>query len=360
MNDKSENSRSTGFSEAQTGFLGRDRPNRSKLGEMPDSSRKSPPTVKEEFDPFADLVGSGKSEEAAFTADDARQRKGNYVIPFGLRGSGKTTLFASLFKFIDESPLLSSKLVVPERHNVPNYAGQAMLNNWQKIFNSGRFLGATEIGDDAIRELSYEVTPLKGQRTRLFFNVVEVSGEDLEKVVAKEGSDPRLPKSIEALLKNKNVRPLILLVVHPEQPNNDLLFHNLFVWLDRNVGSKKGLLSLGIVIANPDRALHHLHRRVPSTTGQEKLEGRLLLTYLKEFAPKTFAAYNTWEKKKRWILPLYVGKIEEFGSGEDAYEKIIRFDKRNASQLFAWLYLQFTGKRLGATFIQRIFRKLNS
>jgi hypothetical protein len=71
MNDKPENSPSTGFSEAQAKFLGRDSPNRIKPVEMSDGSRQAPPTVEEEFDPFADLVGSGKSEEAAFTADDA-------------------------------------------------------------------------------------------------------------------------------------------------------------------------------------------------------------------------------------------------------------------------------------------------
>ena len=325
------------------------------LPEAAEQSRSAPDIV---FDPFAELVGSGGSE-VAFSAEDARSRRGNFIVPFGLPGSGKTTFLASLFKYIDESPNLSNQVVIPERRAVPNYAGQAMLNQWQKIFNSGRFLGATQVGADAVRELSYEVTPLKGQKRRLAFSVVEVSGEDLVNVVAREGSNPKLPSSIEALFRNANVRTIIVLVVHPNQLENDLLFNNLFTWLNRNVKNRLPNFSLAILISNPDLALKHLHKRRPDTAGHDNLSSNISKVYLQEFAPKTFSLFNSWEKKKRAIVPLNVGDIKLFEEGEETYERIVRFDKTNSAQVFAWIYAQFTGRKLGATFLQRLFRKMN-
>lgn len=306
---------------------------------------------------FDGLVG-GAHLDAAFTAEDARQRKGNYIIPFGLRGSGKTTFLASLFKYIDESPLLDSQIVIPERRKVPNYAGQAMLNEWQKIFNNaGRFLGATPEGDEYIRELTYEVQPNKGQRTKLLFNVIEVSGEDLQQVIAKEGEDPRLPAAIEAVFLNKNIRPVIVLVVHPNRTDNDLLFGNMMSWLNRNVKNRLKTFSLAVIVANPDLALRHLHDKRPDMIGQKRLDGKLAIMYLQAFAPRTFAIFNSWLKSKRAITPFYIGKLEKL-DGFDK-ERITKFNNRNASQVFGWMYRQTTGRKLGLSFVQRLFRTFN-
>lgn len=316
------------------------------------------PVFDDDDDPFDELVG-GAHLDAAFTAEDAKQRKGNYIIPFGLTSSGKTTFLASLFKYIDESPLLDSQIVIPERRKVPNYAGQAMLNKWQEVFNTGRFLGPSQVGDIGIRELTYEVQPNKGQRTKLIFNVIEVAGEDLEKVIAKEGLDPRLPAAIEAVFLNKNIRPVIVLVVHPNQIENDLLFGNLMSWLNRNVKHRIKTFSLAVIVANPDLALHRLHKRRPDTVGQTRLDGKLAVMYLQIFAPRTFAIFNGWTKAKRAISPFYVGEIEQLERGQDALERIVDFDRRNASQVFGWVYRQFTGRKLGHSWLKRIFRNIN-
>jgi len=313
-----------------------------------------------EHDPFDDLVGSGGGE-AAFSKEDAGSRKGNFVVPFGLPGSGKTTFLACLFKFIDEAQNLSHRLVVPEpgQGKVKNYAGQAMLNRWQEVFNKGRFLGATPVGADAIRELTYEVTPLKGQRTMLGFSVVEVSGEDLVRVVAREGRPPRLPDAIAALFQNDGIRAMIVLVVHPDQIDNDLLFNNLFIWLNENARDRLKDFSLAILIANPDLALKRLHKRLPDTRVSDRLSGDLLKVYLKEFAPKTHSIYSSWRKESRAILPFRVGEIQTSRQGDETYEQIKLFDKTNSRQFFRWMYRQFTRRELGDGFIQRLFRWLN-
>ncbi|MCY4306497.1 MAG: hypothetical protein OXC62_17230 [Aestuariivita sp.] len=317
---------------------------------------KSEPSLT--HDPFGDLVGSGSSD-AAFTPEDAHNRKGNFIIPFGLPGSGKTTFLASLFKYIDESEKFDSRIVIPKRGKVLNYAGQAMLNQWQKIFNAGRFLGATPVGADALRELAYEVTPLRGQKTRLRFNVVEVSGEDLVRIVAKEGGKPRLPDVIATLFKKSSIRTMIVLVIHPNQPDNDLLFNNLFIWLNSNIGHYSRTFSLAVLIANPDLALQHLHKRRPDTQGYTRLSGNILKIYLKEFTPKTHAIYQSWSKKKRAILPFRVGEIETRQENGETYERILRFDPQNAAQFFTWIYRQFTGRKLGPRLISRVIRWLN-
>jgi hypothetical protein len=321
---------------------------------LPDEDLSSP----EDVDPYEDgLVGRG-NVASAFTEADAKTRTGNYIIPFGLPGSGKTTMLASLFKYIDESPLLNSEIVIPERKKVPNYAGQAMLNDWQRIFNSGRFLGATEVGDLGIRELTYKVQPNKGQRTTLDFSVIEVSGEDLVKVIADTGRDPKLPGAIATLFTNPRVRPVIVLVVHPNQLENDLLFNNLHAWLRRNVKARMSSFSLAVVIANPDLALSRLHNRRPDTAGQDTLGGKMSMVYLQEFAPKTYAIFNGWEKSKRAISPFYVGDIKSTETQDEVLERIVRFEDRNASQIFAWAYHQFTGRKLGRTRIQQWVKKL--
>jgi len=316
------------------------------------------PAVLPERDPFDDLVGSGGSE-AAFTEDDADSRRGHFIVPFGLPGSGKTTFLASLFKFIDESENLTSQIVVPRRGEGRNYAGQAMLNQWQKVFNQGRFLGATPVGGDAIRELTYEVTPLKGQRARLNFSVVEVSGEDLGRVVAREGSVPRLPDAIAALFRNVRIRVMIVLVVHPNQLENDLLFNNLFIWLNTHARDRMKTFSLAVLIANPDLALRRLHKRRPDLQGYDTLAGKVLKTYLKEFAPKTHSLYSSWPKRRRAILAFRVGKIETRQEDGKTHERIVQFKKTNAAQFFAWMYQQFTGRKLGLGPLRRLFRWLN-
>ena len=355
---KSDEAKKTldGFSDASVAFVGAP----VKKTEVAKEREKTPveDLLDEDDDPFDDLVGSGRSD-AAFTASDAKIRKGNYVIPFGLPGSGKTTFLASIFKYIDESPLLDSQIVIPERKKVPNYAGQAMLNDWQRIFNSGRFLGATQVGDSGIRELTYEVQPNKGQKTKLNFSVVEVSGEDLVKVIADAGRDPKLPPALEAIFQNPAVRPTIVLVVHPNQLENDLLFNNLFSWLRRNVKSRISTFSLAVVIANPELALRRLHKRKPETAGQDRMGGKLALIYLQEFAPKTFSIYNGWNKSKRAISPFHVGEIRSSEENGETVERIVRFHEKNANQIFSWIYGQFTGKKLGRTLLQRLFKKMN-
>lgn len=306
-------------------------------------------------DPFDDIV-SKQDTAAAFTPEDAKSHRGNFIIPFGLPGSGKTTFLAALFKFLNESNGLKSEIQIPQRGNVPNYAGQAMLNEWERVWKTGRFLAATQVGDDGIRELSYLVKPQKGERTHLNFNVIEVSGEELVKVIAEPDRDPRLPNAIEAVFNNKNIKPMILMIVHPNQNRNDELFHNLIVYLRKNISDRVSSIPIAVIIANPKLALSHLQKRRPDMNVHSELTGSICSEYLKVFAPKTHAVFKSWNPKKRAITPLYVGEIETFEDANNmTLERIKVYNDTHVKGIFAWAYSQFTGKRLGPKWWQRWF-----
>ena len=71
--------KSQGFSEAQSPYVFAP----STYDEEPNEIEEPVVELETDHDPFAELVGSGGSE-AAFTAEDARSRRGNYIVPFGV------------------------------------------------------------------------------------------------------------------------------------------------------------------------------------------------------------------------------------------------------------------------------------
>lgn len=341
-----------GFAEAPAKF---DQP---RVIEMPAAPR--PVNLDADYgdNPHRDEIPT-RNLAAAFTKEDAMARSGNFVIPFGLPGSGKTTFLAALFQMLSESPALRSQIIVPERNKVANYAGQAMLTQWTSMFRKGRFMGATQRGDFNIRDIEYKIEPLRGQSTSLTFSVVEVSGEDLARVIATDAAQPKLPAAVEAVFTNTRIKPLIVLVLHPNRSDNDLLFDNLFVQLRRLMGPRMNNVSLLAIIANPRLALHRLKEARPELAGHQEMTPELADLYLRQFARKTYAVFNTWPKKKRGILPFYVGSIEIVPDGEDEYERIAEIDDTHVKMIFRFIYRQFTGKRLGQMWYQRLLRSLN-
>lgn len=307
-------------------------------------------------------VGQGPPD-LAFTAEHVHKITNgnyNYVIPFGLPGSGKTTFLASFFKYINESQYLDSEIVSTIRGEVQtsaDFAGQAMINNWQRLFDLGDFLGSTEVGELGIRKLSYKVTPNIGQKTPFTFSVIEVSGEDLVKVIADVGRVPKLPKAIEAVFKNKCIRTSIVLVIHPNKLENDELFHNLYQWLKSNLDAHRlNNFSLVIMIANPTLAREILLQKRPDTEDQDEDEWPFI--YLKEYTPMTYAIYNGWAKTKRVISLFKVGDIKPIETKDGPIDRIDSFDSRSAYKVFEWMYHQFTGKELGRTKFQKIIKWL--
>ncbi len=294
----------------------------------------------------------------AFTAEHAAEKTGPVIIPFGLPGSGKTTFLATLFKLLTEARSLKSEVIIPERESVSNYAGQAMLNEWSDLLTVGRLFDATPAGEHHIRDVEMQVTPLVGQRRPLRFSIVEVSGEDLRKVVVQADSEPSLPQSVEALFTNRSVRPLLILMVHPERSGNDKMFDNLMLFLRQHVdpGRLKEMPML-VLIPNPRRAMAELHMRRPDLQMHKVLTPELCPEYLREFAPRTYAIFSNWTKSRRGIMPYHVGTIGR--SERDGRERIMVYEDEHAKQVFKWIYTQFTGRKLGQSWYSSFLKLLD-
>lgn len=294
----------------------------------------------------------------SFTPEHAGDKTGPVIVPFGLPGSGKSTFLATLFKLLSEARALQSEVIVPDRDNVANYAGQAMLNEWNDLLTTGRFVRPTNTGDQHIRDVEMQVTPLRGTRRPLRFSIVEVAGEDLRQVIVEEDRQPSLPAAVEALFDNRAARPMLILMVHPERSANDKMFDNLMVYLRQLMEpGRMADMPMLILIPNPRRALADLHERRPDLRMQNELSPELCPEYLKEFAPRTSAIFSRWPKKRRGIMPYYVGTIGR--SEREGVERIMTYDDRHARQVFKWIYFQFTGRKLGHSWYTPLLKLLD-
>lgn len=295
----------------------------------------------------------------AFTADHAADKTGPMIIPFGLPGSGKSTFLATLFKLLTEARSLRSEVIIPERDSISNYAGQAMLNEWNDLLTTGRFLDSTPTGAQNIRDVEMQVTPLVGQRRPLRFSIVEVSGEDLLKVVVQGDRQPSLPESVEALFSNRSVRPMLILMVHPERSGNDKMFDNLLLYLRQKMDpGRLNEMPILVLIPNPRRAMAELHLRRPDLQMHKVLSPELCPEYLREFAPRTFAIFSNWPKNRRGIMPYHVGTIGR-SEREGGLERIMVYDDEHAKQVFKWIYTQFTGRKLGQSWYSSFMKLLD-
>ena len=296
-----------------------------------------------------------------FTPEHAEDKNGPVIIPFGMQGSGKTTFLATLFKLMSEAPALRSEVIVPERDSVANFSGQAMLNEWNDLLSNGSFVNPTNTGEENIRDIEIQVTPLRGQRTPLRFSIVEVSGEDLYKVVVTEDHQPSLPKAVELLFTQRKIRPMLILMVHPERRENDKMFENLLLYLRQIMDTgRMDDMPLLVLIPNPARAMAELRSQRPDLQVHKELTPELCPEYLREFAPRTSAIFSRWPKKRRGIMPYYVGTIAKSANNtQETRLKITTYDDTHAKQVFKWIYKQFTGKELGQSWYSSFMKLFN-
>lgn len=305
-----------------------------------------------------DAATDRADRDLAFSVEYARTKTGPVIIPFGLQGSGKSTFLATLFKALAEAGGLKSEVQIPEHNDIARYSGQVMLNEWNELLTKGRFVEATNVGDENIREVEICVTPLRGQRTPLTLSVLEVSGEDLRQVVVEEERSPRLPEAMRVLFAESRAQPMLVLLVHPEKSGNDTMFDNLFLYL-RHINTEHPVetMPLLVLIPNPMLALAELQRRKPEFRMNAELTPELCPEYLKIFAPRTYAIFSRWPKKKRGIMPYHVGRIER--STKTGFERIGSYDDEHAKAAFRWIYKQYTGKELGQSWWTKMMRFLD-
>ena len=313
---------------------------------LPGPQGAPPPEPEPAAEPSS--LGDGPLPErrrSPLLTDDLSRRRGNYILTFGYPQSGKTTFHSFLIRYLMEEGPFSTKFMNRNDDGDVDFDVNRMIDVWRKEWREGRFPKPTPVGEEQIRELSFEVRPLTGVRTPLRFSFLEVSGEMLQTVMPSETQDPSLSRVLRELLENQNIRFIILLLINPDVYDNDELFTNFLNYLDNNLGFNiRERASLGIVISKPEEALEALKRLRRGYGGVHELRGEICEDFVEHFAPSSYREWYDWPNPKRKMISrFYLGKIESDGSEP----RLVSPDFTSTRNIFAWIYHQATNERLG-------------
>lgn len=281
-------------------------------------------------------------------------KKGNFILSFGFPGSGKTTLHSFLLRYLMEGgPYKTEPLRPGQAEEIDNDANR-MITEWSREWRQGRFPESTPIGENEIRELSFEVQPMRGVRTPLEFSILEMSGEMMRTVIPSKQQNPHLSRVLHDLASNRSLNLVILLLVNPGVHENDILFTNFMRYLDANLLGEdiRQRAKLGIVISDPDKALAYLKEHRPEFAHHSELRGELVEEFVAAFAKQTYRIYLEWPNPKaRMMTRFYIGEVEE----RDGVPRLVSPDYQSAAKLFDWIYLMFTGRKPGPTRWQKLW-----
>ena len=283
---------------------------------------------------------------------------GNYLMSFGFPGSGKTTFQWMLMNYIMNEGPFRTEISVPDGPNGPDWEGRRIINEWKSQWISGAFPEATQSSESDIREIAVHTATSSGKKMAVDFSFLEVSGELLQLAMPAPGHDPHLVPTLHAYFSNPRLKFTLMLMLHPDVEENDLLFPSFISFLDREFPGLKDRMSLGVIISKPEASLAKL-REFGDTTGRQyfgNFDEEALEAYLNRFCGETFEIWNNWPAQNKILLsPLYLGDIGE-RQGAPILEQP---DFHHIEQIFLWLFEQFTGKRPGLTFWQKLRGKVD-
>ncbi len=284
--------------------------------------------------------------------DEAIEEKtGNYLLSFGFPGSGKTTFQSFLAYYVTHIGPFDAHLRVSPQEDVQGWEPMALFNEWMRIWARGGFPPANPVDEDDAREMTFRIQPLRGVTTPLQLSLLELSGELMTPVVAERYSDPAMAEILGRYLANERLRTLLFLIVDPDcGEENDVLFQNLLTFLDLHYPDFRRRMSLAVLVSKPERALRHLQARDPRYEGCRALRGEACEAYVQRFAPRTYRILDGWPSQERvQMMALHIGEIAEEGGASRLREP----DYADIHDIFAWIYEQLTGWRLGPTWWQR-------
>ncbi len=296
--------------------------------------------------------------QSPLLSEDIGAKTGNYILSFGFPGSGKTTLHSFLLRYLMTAGPYKTEPMQRRSSSGVDYEVNRIVTEWMGQWQGGRFPEATATGEHEIRELAFEVQPLKGVRMPLEFSILEISGEMMQTVIPRKNQNPNLSRIIRELVGNHRIRLIILLIVHPEVHENDVLFTNFMTYLDANLGFDiRSRARLGIVISDPVKALDYLKRYKPDYQHLAELRGDHVEEFVQHFAPSTYRIYREWPNPRhKMITRLYIGQVDEWDGGV----RLVRPDYTSISKIFDWIYFQFNGRYPGMTRLQRMMSWIRS
>lgn len=327
-------------------------------------SKTPNPASRDSYDGFVPNIAA----TTTFDKEDAQSREGNYVLSLGLGGSGKSTFHSFLLRYIEQSGKFDYEMRIPRlRSGDEDHQTRNLLNQWRSKWSRGEFVAPTATSEAAIREIKYSVVPSTGVKATLDFSIIEVSGELLRQVQGGRTGRQSLPEAVHYLVANPRLNLIVLMMVHPDTPNNDILLTNFIDFVNQNFPDRRRQISLGVIIANPDRALKQM---IAHTGGKDaspfatytRLEDKAVIDYMQTMAPGIMAKWNAWPEKDRMLVPLRLGEIQLDPNPEQEgvmVPRLISHDFSDVEKIFDWIYFKCTGKKRGPTFIQKLLNKID-
>ncbi len=303
----------------------------------------------------------GRAGNIPQSRDEIKNKFGNYLFTIGGVSSGKSTFHSHFLRWVFRGNELSSELMRCKEGG-KNIAS-LRLNSWRDLWDENKFPKSTATGLQNITELQIKSTPLKGETTPLVFNILEMSGEDLQLVIPDDQvphSGTIYPQLIE-YLRNSNIKIILVMIVDPERKNNDILFQNFLDHFEEKIGLQNHFnrLSPLILVTKPQKALERMRSENTSNNYKNlyddytQLNSELCERYLENYLPETYARVAGWKGSIHRYSWFYIGDINE--DNQLVYDNPCFKDAKN---IFRWMYYYFTGKEYGHTFWQRLLKSL--
>jgi energy-coupling factor transporter ATP-binding protein EcfA2 len=299
---------------------------------------------------------TGNSAEL-LSNDEIEEKSGSYLLSVGYAGSGKTTFQSFLTYYLSHESPHSVEHASDPTESAQGWAPMRIYNDWVSRWHDGSFPLSTATGEDGIREISLRIETPIGKKTPLDLTFLEVSGENLQQVIAGDDNDPIMLRTLHRFFENKKIKWAICLVLDPGQEDaNDRLFENFIRFLDVNYENIRQEMRIAVLVSKPNEALRLLKQRNPKYQHIQEMRGDVLEAYVANVAPRTLKIMDAWpDQNATSIMSLKIGDITE---SPDGTQKVSRKDCRDIKQIFEWLYHQFTGTKLKPTWWQQLIQWL--
>ena len=147
-----------------------------------------------------------------------------YVFLFGIGESGKSAILSSLMYYLHAKRPGDGIQNLNQNHIAPERRGNILLDQMLTKIPKGQFPArtATLASERRIipRQIKAKFIPGNNQKPNFKFCLLDVSGEDLERVIQKnDDKNTKLPEGIDAFL-SLDPENLIFISVYPSQSNN--------------------------------------------------------------------------------------------------------------------------------------------
>lgn len=244
-----------------------------------------------------------------------------FIFLFGDRGSGKSTILSSLLFFMNSDRSLGRVEPVDLETYPASYAFYQ--KSIQKIA-ADTLPDRTKIDEPILSIVKFH--PGSRPNSPLYLTLIDISGEDLNKIQTHSGERGKFTDQINFLMKDtENNIAYVLVTDDPDR--DDTLMHSFFNYLlTLNVGEayKNGITDgVLLLIAKTDKEAY------------ANLEG-----YLRSRMPLTYGALTS---RNGAIGTFRIGNGVELMNDRQI---IVNYDYDSPKRLLAWLYKRKTGNEL--------------